>query len=374
MLPASIHKGLDIAEGLGSIFTTKASGHLEFGFQTPSSPFGLIVGERDLEVMQEHQDPFFVVPESFEQSPDGTFARPSSFVGLLGRPVSVQGCRDNLVIFLRDLIEQVLRCFRYAFTLEFLDFNVGRLHKLLHLPGAGRVAEVVNEVLDLPVQMGTAECMLLGELCINLQVGSPEIGDCNLRRIFHPVIDTKGLDALVPAVLMEPEYREELAGSYVQPPVLLLNPAPGLIEMCGMDLCKGILELLNKAIAQVGTLADDVAYRAVRHPDAEGIIHERAYLVHADTAVQGELGHNGVDGRSVLERAFCESREPAALLGAVNRAAQAHLPVFSLYRPDFNINNSPGCLRACPGEAFGETSASGALVGIQILNPVRRIV
>ncbi len=43
MLPASIHKGLDIAEGLGSLFTPKASGHLEFGFHTSSSPFGLIV-------------------------------------------------------------------------------------------------------------------------------------------------------------------------------------------------------------------------------------------------------------------------------------------------------------------------------------------
>jgi hypothetical protein len=44
MLPASIHKGLDIAESLGSIFTTETSGHVEFGFQTSSSPFGLIVG------------------------------------------------------------------------------------------------------------------------------------------------------------------------------------------------------------------------------------------------------------------------------------------------------------------------------------------
>jgi len=41
MLPASIHKGLDIAESPGSILTTKASGHLEFGFQPSSSPFGL---------------------------------------------------------------------------------------------------------------------------------------------------------------------------------------------------------------------------------------------------------------------------------------------------------------------------------------------
>ncbi|MPM42121.1 hypothetical protein SDC9_88783 [bioreactor metagenome] len=52
-----------------------------------------------------------------------------------------------------------------------------------------------------------------------------------------------------------------------------------------MGLCKGILELPDKAFAQIGTLADDVAYRAVCHPDAEGIIHERAYLVHADAAV-----------------------------------------------------------------------------------------
>ena len=235
--------------------------------------------------MQEHQDPFLVVPESLEQGPDGSFARPASLVGLLGRLVSVQGRRDNLVIFLRDLIEQALRCFRHAFALEFLDFDVGGLHKLLHLPGAGRVAEVVNEILDLPVQMGAAECMLLGVLCINLQVGAPEIGDGNLRRILHPVIDPKGLDALVPTVLVEPEYREASAGSYVEPPVLLLDSAAGFIEICDMDFCKGILEPLDKAFAQIGTLADDVAYRAVRHPDAEGVIHERAYLVHADTAV-----------------------------------------------------------------------------------------
>jgi len=133
--------------------------------------------------------------------------------------------------------------------------------------------------------MGAAECMLLGEFCINLQVGSPEIGDCNLRRVLHPVIDPKGLDALVPTVLVESEYREKLAGSYVQPPVLLLDPAPGLVEKGDMGLCKGILELPDKAFAQIGTLADDVAYRAVCHPDAEGIIHERAYLVHADAAV-----------------------------------------------------------------------------------------
>lgn len=73
--------------------------------------------------MQEHQDPFLVVPESLEQGPDGAFARPASLVGLLGRLVSVQGCRDNLVIFLGDLVKQALRCFRHAFALEFLDFD-----------------------------------------------------------------------------------------------------------------------------------------------------------------------------------------------------------------------------------------------------------
>lgn len=43
MLSACIHKGLDIAEGLGSVFTPKASRHLELGFHTSSSPFGLII-------------------------------------------------------------------------------------------------------------------------------------------------------------------------------------------------------------------------------------------------------------------------------------------------------------------------------------------
>ena len=40
MLPASIHKGFDIAKIPSSILTTKASRHLEFGFKASCSPFG----------------------------------------------------------------------------------------------------------------------------------------------------------------------------------------------------------------------------------------------------------------------------------------------------------------------------------------------